>query len=439
MQKSTQKIKIIDKKAVNKRLTKLSHLFTAFFLLIALISAPINFVQSAFNPEINYQGKLTDSAGVGVTDGDYNMEFKLYTVSSGGTAIWTETLTLTNKVTVASGLFSVLLGNITSIAGVDFNQDLYLGVNIGGTGTASWDGEMTPRKQIASVPSAFEADQLDGLDSTQFLRSDEADTMSASSASTLLSVVQSGVGNILSLFDGATEVFTVKDGGNVGIGTTSPSSLLHLRSSNPIQYITSDNTGQSSIYFGGASDSDAGRIIYSDNDDSLRISTNNSEALRILNSGNVGIGITSPSAKLDVDGATLIRNSLTVADTTTKAYSSFGSNSTSHGLSSIQDVLFSGDVEIDGDLFLDASTIEFAQASTTGDFQIGGVLLASDGTALSPSYTFTADTDTGLFRAGINALGITTAGSEALRVDANGNIGIGTTAPGTKLDIGDDT
>jgi len=159
---------------------------------------------------------------VAVADGDYNMEFKLYTTSTGGTAVWTETLTLTNKVTVTNGTFSVLLGNVESLSGVDFNQNVYLGVNIGGSGSASWDGEMTPRKQIASVPSAFEAGLLDGLDSTQFVRSDTSDTIASSSVSTLLSIVQSGVGNILSLFDGATEVFTVKDGGNIGIGTTAP-------------------------------------------------------------------------------------------------------------------------------------------------------------------------------------------------------------------------
>jgi len=185
--------------------------------------------QSAFNPQINYQGKLTDSSNVAVADGNYNMEFKLYTVASGGTAIWTETRTLTDRVTVTNGLFSVLLGEVASLSSVDFNQTLYLGVNIGGTAdTPSWDGEMTPREKLGVVPAAFEADKLDGIDSLSFLRSDAADTMSANSASTLLTVTQSGTGDILNVLDGSTEVFTILDGGNVGIASTSPATTLSV-------------------------------------------------------------------------------------------------------------------------------------------------------------------------------------------------------------------
>ena len=117
---------------------------------------------------INYQGKLTTSANVAVANGTYTMVFKLYTVSSGGAAIWTETRTAGNKVTVTNGLFSVMLGSVTSIASVNFNQPLYLGVTI------ESDTEMTPRKTIGTVPSAFEAKRLGGVASSSFLRNDQA-------------------------------------------------------------------------------------------------------------------------------------------------------------------------------------------------------------------------------------------------------------------------
>ncbi|PIP53272.1 hypothetical protein COX08_01900, partial [Candidatus Beckwithbacteria bacterium CG23_combo_of_CG06-09_8_20_14_all_34_8] len=45
---------------------------------------------------------------------------------------------------------------------------------------------------------------------------------------TALTVTQAGTGDILNLFDNTTEVFTVLDGGNVGIGTTNPQSKLEI-------------------------------------------------------------------------------------------------------------------------------------------------------------------------------------------------------------------
>jgi len=47
-------------------------------------------------------------------------------------------------------------------------------------------------------------------------------TITASSTSAVLTVTQTGTGDILNLYDGGTEVFTVVDGGNVGIATTTP-------------------------------------------------------------------------------------------------------------------------------------------------------------------------------------------------------------------------
>jgi len=127
-----------------------------------------------FNQEINYQGKLASTTGAAVGDGSYNMAFALYDAASGGTQVWVSTTT----VPVTDGLFSYMLGSDDTLASVDFNQTLYLGVNVGGIGTPSWDGEMTPRKILGAVPAAFEAGVLDGIDSSSFLRGDQDDTAS---------------------------------------------------------------------------------------------------------------------------------------------------------------------------------------------------------------------------------------------------------------------
>lgn len=60
---------------------------------------------SAQNQQINYQGKITDTTGAAIADGDYDVTFALYTVASGGSAVWTETRTGGNQVTVTDGLF----------------------------------------------------------------------------------------------------------------------------------------------------------------------------------------------------------------------------------------------------------------------------------------------------------------------------------------------
>ena len=132
------------------------------FLLPVSFIVPTQIAHAAINPEINYQAKLEDSAGSAVADTSYSVVFRLYTVASGGTHIWTET----NSVDTVDGLFSVMLGNTSSLSGVDFNQTLYLGINVAA------DGEMTPRKVLGSVPSAFEADNLDGEDGAYYLDAD---------------------------------------------------------------------------------------------------------------------------------------------------------------------------------------------------------------------------------------------------------------------------
>jgi hypothetical protein len=80
---------------------------------------------------------------------------------------------------------------------------------------------------------------------------------------------------------------------SLGIGTSSPSGILQVQASNPDFYITSADTGQSDIYFGGTTSPTKGRIQYSDNSDSMMLWTNSTERLRIDSSGNLLVGRTS--------------------------------------------------------------------------------------------------------------------------------------------------
>ncbi len=59
----------------------------------------------------------------------------------------------------------------------------------------------------------------------------------------------------------------------------------------------------------------------------------------------------------------------------------------------------------------------------------------SDGTAGAPGLYFAANTNTGIYRPASNTLAIATGGTEKLRVDASGNVGIGTASPVEALDV----
>jgi len=63
------------------------------------------------------------------------------------------------------------------------------------------------------------------------------------------------------------------------------------------------------------------------------------------------------------------------------------------------------------------------------------VYVAPTGAVGAPSYTFSGDTDTGIWRAAADTLAISTAGSEQVRVNASGYVGIGTTTPAARLDV----
>ncbi len=130
--------------------------------------------QAAAPATLNFQGRLLSSSGNLVDDGLYNIEFKLYNAASSGTSsqgsctgdancLWTETRTGGAKVEVKNGYFSAYLGDVTSLPTNIWDQQLWLTMNIGGTSGPTWDGEMTPRIRLTSVPYAFQAKNAETL------------------------------------------------------------------------------------------------------------------------------------------------------------------------------------------------------------------------------------------------------------------------------------
>ncbi len=97
---------------------------------------------------VNYQAKLTNSSGIAV-NGTRNIVFRIYSSSTGGTAIWTESRTGGSAITVTNGLFDVLLGEITPL-NLAFDDTYWVELTV--------EGEtLTPREILAASPYAYRA------------------------------------------------------------------------------------------------------------------------------------------------------------------------------------------------------------------------------------------------------------------------------------------
>jgi len=113
-------------------------------------------------------------------------------------------------------------------------------------------------------------------------------------------------------FDGSTERMRITSGGNVGIGTASPQSILDIRSAN-LPRLQLVKNGVIS-WFLGDTQQDGTNLF------SIGTDAGSSRILNINNSGNVGIGTTSPTAKLYVSG---VSSGTSIKTDHTSSYSAF--------------------------------------------------------------------------------------------------------------------
>jgi hypothetical protein len=143
------------------------HALFLFFLLFLLLLSVSAFAQVNAGPSLlNFQGRLTNSDGTPIPNGNYSLRFSLWSAPTGGTERWNR---IVAPVLVRNGTFAVLL-DLTSgfTTGNDirtaFNGTTYLEIKIGS------NAPLTPRQQIVSVPFALRSNAVvDGSITTSSL------------------------------------------------------------------------------------------------------------------------------------------------------------------------------------------------------------------------------------------------------------------------------
>lgn len=133
--------------SIMNRLLRLGPIVLLAVFLLALVSLP-----AQIQRQISYQGLLTQPTGLPVLDGSYILVTRLYSDSAGANLVFEETH---NNVQVTKGLFSLYIGAVTSMANVDFSQQLWLELEIKG------NAPFVPRTKLAVVPYAIRAERAD--------------------------------------------------------------------------------------------------------------------------------------------------------------------------------------------------------------------------------------------------------------------------------------
>ena len=225
--------------------------------------------------------------------------------------------------------------------------------------------------------------------------------------------------------DTPTEKMRIDSSGNVGIGTSSlgytgfADNLTIADSSNGGLTIRTGASAQGAIYFsdttGDVVGQYAGFLVYNQSGNHMAFGTSSTEAMRIDSSGNVGIGTSSPNTTLNVNGTSSFGT--TSWPTTTVGKSAGRSLVGNEGVSIIWNEATAG-AGNSGVLYIGAKS--GAGASTMGYATLqGGTENASD---LSSFFTVSTTNGVG-------------AQSEAMRIDSSGRVGIGTSSPSGLLQI----
>jgi Chaperone of endosialidase len=369
---------------------------------------------------LSYQGILMQNDGITpLTDGAHTLVFNFY--DAGGAligGIGSRTIT----VTTTKGLFTCIIGdgtaNNAALPSTLGAQQVYIGLAVDG------GAELTPRARLTTTAYAYQAQSaysisdgtvssnkiVDGAVTNAKLASgiDASKITTGILPNTIFPTGTSGrvafwngtnsFGNDAGLFwdntskkltlgtNGYLDLITGASGGMISaypVGGTTPRAQIYTGPNN-------NHSGHLSLFSGGASYSDIN--LYSTIDATTKTVQFMGSGTNYLNSGNVGIGTTSPGMKLDVLSANA------------PAIRALSGATGSHTAISI------GRTGSEGTLGIAALAGHYVTGSSPGDVML-----------LTESAT--------------QKLILNSGPGNATLVVNNGNVGIGTTAPATSLHV----